>query len=82
MESGDEEGQGEGGAPGGDVGGTGGLRLVTQVVGTVTVGLRLEHRNMYPTYMLTIFRRNQGGISYKGSKTRPESQVDVIVNAI
>ena len=45
MESGDEEGQGEGGAAGGDVGGTGGLRLVTQVVGTVTVGLRLEHRN-------------------------------------
>ena len=45
VESGDEEGQGEGGAPGGDVGGTGGLRLVTQVVGTVTVGLRLQQRN-------------------------------------
>ena len=83
MESGDEEGQGEGGAAGGDVGGTGGLRLVTQVVGTVTVGLRLEHRNInISSYMLTIFRRNQGGISYKGSKTRPESQVDAIVNAI
>ena len=45
MEPDDEEGEGEGGPAGGDVGGAGDLRLVTQVVGTVTVGLRLQQRN-------------------------------------
>ena len=65
MEADDEGGQGDGGAPGGDVGGAGGLRLVTQVVGTVTVGLRQQQRN---TDILTIFKHNSGTISYEENK--------------
>ena len=77
MEPHHEEGEGEGGAARGDVGRAGDLRLVTQVVGTVTVGLRLQQRN--PSQHVDNLQKQLWRNLLQG-KTRPEILVDAITN--
>ena len=80
MEADDEEGEGEGWSSWGDVGGAGGLWLVAQVVGAVTVGLCLQHRNTSTWRQSS--NTTQEEFLTNENKTRPESLDDATTKKV